>query len=258
MFMDRQYIDRLIEQLEARDLVTRLREAGFHDIVEPMLLYTSINSKLSHDEQRAILTDMVALDDIRFERECRVAETTYNLIEKDPLTLLYNRRKLDNDLNVVIASVERSTRDAETKNNFLLRTDATLIMIDIDHFKQVNDTFGHPYGDTVLKKVAQALHLSVRNIDSQRVYRYGGEEIALLLYPCIPEAACDVAERLRCNLTTYKELATMCNEKGVTASFGVATTQTAANGTELIRQADSALYVAKASGRNCVKLYFPI
>jgi len=121
-----------------------------------------------------------------------------------------------------------------------------LVLVDVDHFKQFNDTFGHPAGDEVLRQVAQILRFLSRGADF--VARYGGEEFALIL-PCTDgQAAVQVAERLRQAIAEAEWV-----YRPVTASFGVAVLQPwMANHQQLVEAADQALYRAKASGRNCV------
>jgi diguanylate cyclase (GGDEF)-like protein len=130
-----------------------------------------------------------------------------------------------------------------------------LILADIDHFKQINDRHGHAAGDAVLKAVANAMAEDVRNIDL--CARYGGEEMALILPQTSLEAAYDVAERLR--ETAENLRVTVGGETiRVTVSLGVACYPTSTRGRdELFAMADSALYAAKSSGRNCVRLFDP-
>jgi diguanylate cyclase (GGDEF)-like protein len=253
--MDRQHIEELVERLDARRLVARLMERRFPHLIEPMLLYTSSNPRLTPDEKVAQLADMATLDEARFDRECHAAETTYDLIERDALTGLYNRRKLDSDIAVVIAAVQRSMFCRQEQTPPERRKDATFMILDIDHFKNVNDTYGHQHGDEVLRQVGAILRRLIRKEDSQRVYRYGGEEIAVLLYESIPEAAYLVGERLRNAVYEQTKAAGLCQGDGVTVSIGVSTTQTTLDGKTLIERADRALYFAKRSGRNRTEIY---
>jgi diguanylate cyclase (GGDEF)-like protein len=154
----------------------------------------------------------------------------------DDLLPLRRRGDFDRDL-------DRMTTDALATQDAL-----SLVMVDLDHFKSVNDTHGHPVGDEVLLAVAQRI---VKRLGRKgRAYRYGGEEIALLLPTYSWEEAQGLAERIRKDLAgepvSSKELV-------VTASFGVACVPDhAADGRGLLQQADQALYRAKATGRNCV------
>jgi diguanylate cyclase (GGDEF)-like protein len=128
------------------------------------------------------------------------------------------------------------------------------LLVDIDHFKQVNDRFGHDAGDQVLKEVARRIVGSLREVDLAA--RYGGEEFAILLPHTSKKDARIVAERLLNNLR--KQQFTFGNETlRVTASIGCAGNTDVASGQaeDLVKAADLALYEAKNSGRNTVVLY---
>jgi two-component system, cell cycle response regulator len=154
----------------------------------------------------------------------------------DGLTGLWNRSYLDVRLAAEIARSRRSNRPA------------SCIMLDVDHFKSINDRFGHPFGDEVLRMVATALGINCRTEDV--LCRYGGEEFALLLPNTPVSDAVDLAERLR------RAIVAECPMfKGeavkVTASFGVAELQEE-DPLALLESADKAMYQAKQSGRNRV------
>ena len=158
----------------------------------------------------------------------------------DALTGLANRRHFDEQLKRVVAETDR------------FGGTCSLILVDLDHFKTVNDEHGHEAGDTVLKHVAQVLCDAVRTVDL--CARYGGEEIAVLLPQTSQQGAFELAERLRSTLVSRA-----ANHKSeripVTASFGVATYPVPVPyGDWLLPAADKALYEAKAAGRNCVKV----
>jgi diguanylate cyclase (GGDEF)-like protein len=155
---------------------------------------------------------------------------------RDGLTGLYNRRFLEEML-------ERLTQDAHRRGVPL-----SAVMIDLDHFKRLNDQFGHATGDAVLQEVAQAILTNLRSADV--ACRYGGEELLLLLPDCDMDTALAKAENLR---TRIKELGGNSVGQPVTASFGVATIPTsAAQGAELLAAADAALYRSKQHGRDRV------
>lgn len=128
------------------------------------------------------------------------------------------------------------------------RTDApvSLLLLDVDNFKQFNDTFGHPAGDSVLKTVGNILQNTVRCTLCDIVARYGGEEFAIILSRTDLEGALGVAERLRAAVENHP-----WTTRRVTASLGVACLDSE-TGPELIARADAALYQAKAAGRNRV------
>jgi two-component system cell cycle response regulator len=152
----------------------------------------------------------------------------------DPLTGLYNQRYLMRDLTARLAS----GRD----------TALALVMIDVDHFKAVNDRWGHPVGDRALRQVADALRTRVRLADS--VARYGGEEFAVVMPGAsLPEAQA-AAERLRVAVETMNFLPDGATTYPITISLGVATRARGGSAEQLIAAADKALYAAKRGGRN--------
>lgn len=165
-------------------------------------------------------------------------ETLHRQSIRDPLTGLFNRRHLEEALNQEIARARRR------------RQDIGIIMLDIDHFKRFNDTFGHEAGDQVLRAVGELLRKSVRVSDI--VCRYGGEEMTIVLPESSAEHTRDRAEAIR---TAIGELNLSYNGQhlgAVTASLGVACfPRHGATGTAVIQAADAALYRAKAVGRNC-------
>ena len=122
------------------------------------------------------------------------------------------------------------------------------MMVDIDHFKQVNDTYGHLNGDAVLAELAQILVTGAR--ESDVCARYGGEEFALILHETTESGARVLAERIRAKVAA----ATFPGGLKLTISIGVAATDEAALFTQLIDRADQALYAAKQGGRNQVRV----
>jgi diguanylate cyclase (GGDEF)-like protein len=161
----------------------------------------------------------------------------------DSLTGLANRRHFDEQLKRVVAETDR------------FGGTCSLILVDLDHFKDVNDQHGHEAGDAVLKHVAQVLADAVRTVDV--CARYGGEEIGVLLPQTSQQGAFELAERLR--MTLVSRSVNHAGERiAVTASFGVATYPVPVPyGDWLVPAADKALYEAKAAGRNCVKVIQP-
>ncbi|WP_416153099.1 diguanylate cyclase [Vibrio sp. PBL-C16] len=128
----------------------------------------------------------------------------------------------------------------------------TLALIDVDYFKQVNDTYGHVFGDTVLTGVAKVLEETVRENDI--VARFGGEEFVVIMPNTDHENALITAERLRSALSLHGFVTEQKGEVRVTCSFGVVTTEdNEMSFKSLCDQADKLLYQAKANGRNCVK-----
>ncbi|WP_180960363.1 diguanylate cyclase [Neobacillus cucumis] len=124
-----------------------------------------------------------------------------------------------------------------------------LLFIDIDHFKQINDTYGHPAGDVILKEFAVLLKKSVRKQD--KVFRNGGEEFSALLVDANLEEAAQIAERLRKSVENHSFTLPDQSSLQVTISIGVATnSKKDESSMDLVNQADEALYKAKETGRN--------
>ncbi|MBF0458874.1 MAG: diguanylate cyclase [Nitrospirae bacterium] len=158
-----------------------------------------------------------------------------NLATKDGLTNIYNRKKFEDELD---KEIERSLR----YNNFL-----SLIIFDIDHFKSVNDTYGHQTGDYVLKEITSLVSENVRKYDM--FARYGGEEFVILTPETNLAGAKELAEKLRERIQDYE-----FKEVGrVTCSFGVSEYVKQEDPAGFIKKADYALYIAKNKGRNRVK-----
>ena len=160
------------------------------------------------------------------------------LSSRDPLTGLANRREFEAAL---AGEIDRVARAGEP---------ALVLMIDIDHFKKVNDTHGHPAGDLVLKGVAQALHDCIRPMDT--VARFGGEEFAMILPNCAPSFGLTVAERVRKKVQDRSIPITPGQQVHVTVSIGGAfAPQWVRSSAPLwIERADQQLYRAKSEGRN--------
>jgi len=119
-------------------------------------------------------------------------------------------------------------------------------MLDVDYFKEFNDTFGHPAGDQVLKQMARILREASRSSDV--VARYGGEEFVVILSETDADGAVDAAERIRQAVESYK-----WEGRPVTVSIGAATSTHSINGSAiLLEEADKALYTSKSDGRNRV------
>ena len=168
----------------------------------------------------------------------RAREELRERANKDLLTMLPNRP-------AVFAALERELsrchRDHRTVG---------IILLDIDHFKKINDTYGHFAGDAVLRETAARLRGNMRPYD--HVGRYGGEEFLVVLPNCDLEQAAHQAERLRAKLNASSMIVDGA-EMHVSASFGVTISDGSERSPDLfVRVADEALYKAKASGRNCV------
>ena len=154
----------------------------------------------------------------------------------DDLTGLVNRRRFIEAL------------DSEIVRASMFRSPLSVVLGDLDHFKLVNDRFGHQTGDEVLRQFAELVREHLRDVDVPG--RIGGEEFAILLPETDAAGAVAVAERVRRSLRSLRP--TPDRSAAVTASFGVAQLAEGETGDELLRRADVALYRAKSEGRNTV------
>jgi diguanylate cyclase (GGDEF)-like protein len=174
------------------------------------------------------------------QREEREQELR-RLAETDPLTALLNRRSFVEKASAAIAACDRDGADT------------SLIIVDLDHFKSVNDRHGHAVGDAVIRAFADLLLGLVRS-QQDLVGRFGGEEFAIFL-PCAGvEAGLCMAERVRDALALRRLPVSETLSLEVSASLGVATRQPGESFTQFIERADRALYRAKHEGRDCVRL----
>ncbi len=171
-----------------------------------------------------------------------------NLLTTDELTKILNRRGLIEILKPWAREVAYQLANPDRRKALIVRA-LSLVFTDIDHFKKINDTYGHQAGDLALKTVAKLLRENVREIDI--VGRYGGEEMVIGLIGANAQDARKIAEHLRVKIadTPIKFRDQIIK---VTASFGVSSLSADLNLDELIKQADEALYRAKNSGRNKV------
>lgn len=165
----------------------------------------------------------------------RIHERTDQLVHrrKDGLLGIFDRGSFDADLAYAVSGARN----------------AALLLVDLDHFKQVNDTFGHPVGDLVLSAVARIIDSKCEN-PNRVVYRYGGEELAIVLRGDSVDTKEEVAESIRAEVEMFRfdEHPTL----KVTISIGVAE-KADSGAAELIRRADAALYRAKNAGRNRIE-----
>ncbi|MDI1251673.1 diguanylate cyclase [Thermomonas sp.] len=200
----------------------------------------------AYQQERDLIKQNEKLRQMNADLESLVAARTQELVEKnqqleilsvtDKLTGLFNRRKLDEEMEEELA---RSRRYA---------VDLAIIMVDIDHFKRVNDTYGHGAGDIVLAGVADILRSSTR--DSDAVGRLGGEEFVVLCRHSTRDGGLAAAENLRAAIEGHA----FAGVDPITASFGVASYRDGDTVASLLGRADAALYRAKNSGRNRVEI----
>lgn len=154
----------------------------------------------------------------------------------DPLTGVKNRSTMEDSL---IRGIELSRRQG---------TNLSVLLLDIDHFKQINDRFGHLYGDQALKAVAQCAEQTIR--DSDALFRYGGEEFLILLSGTDLDGSLKLAERIRRNIERLSPLPE--REARLTVSLGVTMLAPEDDIERLLERVDAALYQAKQQGRNRV------
>lgn len=180
------------------------------------------------DEQKSNLVEQLRRQTEELDRQTK----------EDALTGLYNRRYLDAQL---VQETERARR---------FKRDLTVVMADLDRFKQINDQFSHQTGDDVLRAVAELLKSNCRAIDV--VARYGGEEFALLLIETSVEKGAVLCEKLRASVECY-EWEKIHPDLRVTISMGLAGDTAAGRHEKLLAAADAKLYEAKQGGRNQVR-----
>ena len=176
----------------------------------------------------------VALSGLVIEPMARMNKKLEELATKDFLTDLVNRRRFFEQLESAMAEAR------------IKKIGLSIVMLDIDFFKRINDTFGHDSGDVVLKNTALRVRELLRSSDCAA--RFGGEEFVLMLRETRIDAAMAIAEAVRAKIANvpFDLVGTVC------ASFGVAEWNQIEDGRALINRADKALYVAKQSGRNRV------
>lgn len=234
-------LNALSYQLASCDLRLELGERANH----------SAGYRLNHDGE--------LLGELTFRRNQRFSEDELGQLESLLASLLFPLR------NALLyrSAVQSALRDPLTETGNRIAMQQTLkrevdiarrtlqplsvLMVDIDHFKRINDTHGHLVGDQALKAVASALKDSLRNVDI--VFRYGGEEFVVLLSNTSREAASMVGERLRMAVLGVQYLVEN-RAIEMSVSLGCATLLPGESMESLLRRADSALYVSKRDGRN--------
>ncbi|MFT4823982.1 MAG: diguanylate cyclase (GGDEF)-like protein/PAS domain S-box-containing protein [Halioglobus sp.] len=247
---------------------SRVMESGENLMGEKLTMYKdsnlersfTVNSTPIHDGKDTVRGAIITFDDLtELEKKNEALKETLSSLKKtqsdvnlknkelqylatrDPLTSCLNRRSFTEQFNALL-------EQAMTH-----KTELVCIMVDIDHFKRVNDTYGHAVGDKVIKFVADVLKKQIRREDL--LGRYGGEEFCIILDVTDLDQAVIVAERMRKEITTG-DPGLFTSSMRVTASFGLASTKSVRNDKDqLIVKADRALYLAKESGRNKIAIW---
>jgi diguanylate cyclase (GGDEF)-like protein len=211
--------------------IVKAFELGAHDYIHKPFIPPILTARLKNTLRIKQLHDQLKIQKDLMEKLATI----------DPLTdisnVRYFRQRLEDELG-------RAAR---------YRYPLALVMIDIDHFKNINDTYGHPQGDSVLKEMVELLKQNSRKVDLQA--RYGGEEFVLALPHTTCEGATLAAERLRAQVEKHR-FAGFPEPVKVTISVGIAqfNGRRDLKAQDLINEADQALYKAKNKGRNCVEL----
>ncbi len=245
-------LDWMLPEIDGIELARRIRTLG----ADGAYIYTVMLT--AKDKKRDLLTAMAAgaddylakpVDPSELKARISVAKRILDLHQSlrfaathDFLTKLLNRAE-------ILASLRRELSRSAREDKPI-----AIIMADVDHFKKINDSLGHPVGDTVLKEVAERLKLDLRPYDL--VGRYGGEEFLILLPNCGLKVATRRADEIR-DLVCKDAIVTTFAKVPVTVSMGITAADRTQNLTieELLQQADKALYSAKKNGRNCVQTY---
>lgn len=221
---------------------------------EPTLQYTYVILLTALSSRHSYLEGMDAgaddfltkpFDEGQLAARLRVAERILGLHHKlysqathDYLTGVWNRAAI---LDFLKAELTRAARQ---------NTCIGILVVDLDHFKRVNDTYGHAAGDEVLQETARCMQLAVRAYD--KVGRYGGEEFLIIIPECDWRQTIALAQRI-CDSISAKPVRTRAGDIPMTASIGVAVGNTQDDESMLIAAADKALYQAKEKGRNRVE-----
>ncbi|MES3020215.1 MAG: diguanylate cyclase [Pseudomonadota bacterium] len=243
-------IDWMMPGMDGTDICRRLRAGNAEHYTYVLMLTARTETSCIVEAMNAGADDFVSKPfnieeiQVRIKAGRRILELEHELRRRathDVLTGLYNRGAI---IGILENELARHARD---------KRPVAVVFCDLDHFKRINDGFGHQAGDEVLRVVARRIDAMLRPYDS--VGRYGGEELLVVLPACTAGGAIEVAERIRASVAE-EAVGTPYGEVSVTLSLGVAVAEggTAALLDELLRRADNALYEAKRKGRNRVEL----
>lgn len=210
--------------------------------IDSVLLPKIDEARSSNDErlQQAVGRLQKTIDEIKYLLGDMFQSVAGMENARDPLTKALNRRFMPSILSREISLANSSA------------TPLTLLMIDVDHFKQINDKWGHPAGDVVLRQIAEVIMDNVRLSDF--VFRYGGEEFLVALVETPESRGVEIAERIRTQFLAHQLQLPDGNVLTSTVSIGVATHRGHPDYAYLVDIADKALYRAKAGGRNRIEV----
>lgn len=225
------YILLVTSRAEKQDIIEGM-EAGADDYITKPFDQMELKVRLASGRR------IIALQDQLLEAQATLREQA----TRDALTKVWNRRTI---LEILEREIDRAQREISP---------LSLAMGDLDHFKQINDTFGHLAGDAVLREAVRRMRGSIRSYDS--LGRFGGEEFLLVLPGCEESDAVRLAERMRLEIAR-RPVEWQGQAIPVTASFGVTSLPLSGRSTveTLLKAADSALYQAKQAGRNRVAFH---
>lgn len=243
--MSEEELDLFLEQVKERmEAAAGTFSVNAEDLQDPVELMALANEHLA---QLAVQVHVASTQ--AEERQKIAEEENHRLIEqnqqlqkqaiRDPLTKIYNRNFFEDAL---AREVHRCQRTADP---------IAVIFSDIDHFKKLNDTYGHPFGDQVLKQIAEVFQSALRTSDV--LARYGGEEFVIMAVQATEKGLCKVVERIRSSVENH-EIFFEGKRVPVTVSIGAAIAIPGRNdeeiGNQLVAEADEAMYESKRSGRN--------
>ncbi|MCL2672821.1 MAG: sensor domain-containing diguanylate cyclase [Alphaproteobacteria bacterium] len=234
VFVNRQSVGELRSQLEQRSVIDNYETELIRSKNDEKFWALVSARVIEFDYKVAVY---MAFQDISNRKRMEIK--LYDQATRDPLTGCYNRRQFS---ELALKEVSRSKRTGQP---------LAILMVDIDHFKRVNDTYGHATGDLVLKSLAEACRQTFRDTDI--VSRFGGEEFVILLISAPSDVAFKLAERLRRTIEETMVKGENGENVHVTLSIGIALAAPPmddVNIEEMIKDADAAMYTAKQSGRN--------
>lgn len=215
--------------------ITKPRVAATITIVAGLLIVFSIVNKIEGITLALIIVSLTVTNIFAYMFANRMQDQQQKLsllVRQDPLTGAGNRLALNDKLNEVIALHNRTKQQT------------SLIVLDVDHFKSINDTYGHAIGDQVLVRLTELLKKSIRETDS--VYRFGGEEFVIILLQTSIDSTTKIAEKIRVLI----ESSSLVENKVVTVSLGVAEYIDKELAVDWLKRGDDAMYNAKETGRN--------